>query len=45
MLVDQGRYSVSKVIALGAGVSEEPGALNVSRACGSATQAIVSDVE
>ncbi len=42
MPVDQGGYFSSRVIALGAGMSEESSALNVSRACGSGTQAIVS---
>ena len=43
--VDQGGYFASRVIALNAGMSEESRALNVSRACGSGTQAIVSAAE
>ncbi len=42
MPVDQGGYFAGRVIALGAGMPEESSALNVSRACGSGTQAIVS---
>lgn len=40
--VGQGGLFSARVIALGAGMSEESSALNVSRACGSGTQAIVS---
>lgn len=43
--VDQGGYFASRVIALNAGMSEESRALNVSRACGSGTQAIVTAAE
>ncbi len=43
--VDQGGYFAGRVIALGAGLREESCALNVSRACGSGTQAIVSAAE
>ncbi|MEM9034287.1 MAG: thiolase family protein [Actinomycetota bacterium] len=42
MPVDQGGYFASRVIGLGAGLAEESAALDVSRACGSGTQAIVS---
>ncbi|MEO1062130.1 MAG: thiolase family protein [Actinomycetota bacterium] len=42
MPVDQGGYFASRVIGLGAGLVEESCALDVSRACGSGTQAIVS---
>ncbi|MEM8902545.1 MAG: thiolase family protein [Actinomycetota bacterium] len=42
MPVDQGGYFASRVIGLGAGLAEESCALDVSRACGSGTQAIVS---
>ncbi|MEM9517521.1 MAG: thiolase family protein, partial [Actinomycetota bacterium] len=45
MPVDQGGYFSARVIALGAGMAEESSALNVSRACGSGTQAIVSAAE
>lgn len=45
MPVDQGGYFASRVIALGVGMAEESRALNVSRACGSGTQAIVSAAE
>lgn len=38
--VDQGGLFASRVIGLGAGLREESRALNVSRACGSGTQAI-----
>ncbi|MEM6743806.1 MAG: thiolase family protein [Pseudomonadota bacterium] len=40
--VGQGGLFSARVIALGAGMREESAALNVSRACGSGTQAIVS---
>lgn len=43
--VDQGGYHASRVIALKAGMAEDSRALNVSRACGSGTQAIVSAAE
>lgn len=43
--VDQGGYFSSRVIALNAGMREDSRALNVSRACGSGTQAIVSAAE
>ncbi len=43
--VDQGGYFASRVIALNAGMPEVSRALNVSRACGSGTQAIVSAAE
>ncbi|MEM8549098.1 MAG: thiolase family protein, partial [Pseudomonadota bacterium] len=43
--VDQGGYFASRVIALNAGLREDSCALNVSRACGSGTQAIVSAAE
>ncbi|MEM9314975.1 MAG: thiolase family protein [Pseudomonadota bacterium] len=43
--VDQGGYFSSRVIALNAGLREDSRALNVSRACGSGTQAIVSAAE
>ena len=42
MPVDQGGDFSSRVIALGAGMREDSSALNVSRACGSGTQAMVS---
>ncbi len=45
MPVDQGGYFAGRVIALGVGMPDESGALNVSRACGSGTQAIVSAAE
>ncbi len=45
MPVDQGGYFSARVIALNAGMSEDSSALNVSRACGSGTQAIVSAAE
>ena len=45
MPVDQGGYFASRVIALGVGMTEDSSALNVSRACGSGTQAIVSAAE
>ncbi len=45
MAVDQGGYFSSRVIALGAGMREDSSALNVSRACGSGTQAMVSAAE
>ena len=43
--VDQGGYFSSRVIGLGCGMREDSRALNVSRACGSGTQAIVSAAE
>lgn len=43
--VGQGGLFASRVIGLGAGLHEESAALNVSRACGSGTQAIVSAAE
>lgn len=43
--VDQGGFFSARVIALGTGMVEESCALNVSRACGSGTQAIVSAAE
>ncbi len=43
--VDQGGYFSSRVIALESGLPESSRALNVSRACGSGTQAIVSAAE
>ncbi|MEM1110968.1 MAG: thiolase family protein [Pseudomonadota bacterium] len=43
--VDQGGYFASRVIALGSGMREDSCALNVSRACGSGTQAMVSAAE
>ncbi|MEM1132725.1 MAG: thiolase family protein [Pseudomonadota bacterium] len=43
--VDQGGFFASRVIGMGAGLPVEARALNVSRACGSGTQAIVSAVE
>lgn len=43
--VDQGGYFSARVIGLGAGLAETSRALNVSRACGSGTQAIVSAAE
>ncbi len=43
--VDQGGYYASRVTALNVGMREESRALNVSRACGSGTQAIVSAAE
>lgn len=43
--VDQGGYFASRVIALNAGMREDSCALNVSRACGSGTQAMVSAAE
>ncbi|MEM9132280.1 MAG: thiolase family protein [Actinomycetota bacterium] len=45
MPVDQGGYFSARVIALNAGMREESSALNVSRACGSGTQAMVSAAE
>lgn len=45
MPVDQGGYFSGRVIALGSGMQECSRALNVSRACGSGTQAIVSAAE
>ncbi len=45
MPVDQGGYFSSRVIALGAGMRDDSSALNVSRACGSGTQAMVSAAE
>ncbi|MFC3612782.1 thiolase family protein [Lutimaribacter marinistellae] len=43
--VGQGGLFSSRVIALGTGMREDSRALNVSRACGSGTQAIVSAAE
>ncbi len=43
--VDQGGFYASRVTALNVGMLEESRALNVSRACGSGTQAIVSATE
>lgn len=43
--VDQGGYFSGRVIALEAGMREDSSALNVSRACGSGTQAMVSAAE
>ena len=43
--VDQGGYFSGRVIALGTGLREDSCALNVSRACGSGTQAMVSAAE
>ena len=43
--VDQGGYFSARVIGLGTGMREDSCALNVSRACGSGTQAIVSAAE
>lgn len=43
--VDQGGYFASRVVALNAGMNEDSCALNVSRACGSGSQAIVSAAE
>ena len=43
--VDQGGFIASRVIALNCGMAEDSRALNVSRACGSGTQAIVSAAE
>jgi acetyl-CoA C-acetyltransferase len=43
--VDQAGYFSGRVIALNIGMAEESQALNVSRACGSGTQAIVSAAE
>ncbi len=43
--VDQGGYFAGRVIALGSGMREDSCALNVSRACGSGTQAMVSAAE
>ncbi|MEM9563636.1 MAG: thiolase family protein [Actinomycetota bacterium] len=45
MPVDQGGYFSARVIALDAGMPEASCALNVSRACGSGTQAMVSAAE
>ena len=45
MPVDQGGYFASRVIALGVGMADTSRALDVSRACGSGTQAIVSAAE
>ncbi|MEM9520175.1 MAG: thiolase family protein [Actinomycetota bacterium] len=45
MPVDQGGYFSARVIALDAGMPEDSRALNVSRACGSGTQAMVSAAE
>lgn len=43
--VDQGGFFSARVIGLGAGMAEDSRALNVSRACGSGTQAMVSATE
>lgn len=43
--VDQGGYFASRVVALECGLSTESRALNVSRACGSGSQAIISATE
>ena len=43
--VDQGGYFSSRVVALESGLSIESRALNVSRACGSGAQAIISAAE
>ena len=43
--VDQGGYFASRLIALQCGMPEDSRALNVSRACGSGTQAIISAAE
>lgn len=43
--VDQGGFFSSRVVGIGAGLPIEARALNVSRACGSGTQAIVSAAE
>ncbi len=43
--VDQGGYFSGRVVALGSGMREDSRALNVSRACGTGTQAIVSAAE
>lgn len=43
--VDQGGYFASRVVALAIGMREDSCALNVSRACGSGTQAMVSAAE
>ncbi|MEQ9397089.1 thiolase family protein [Haliea sp.] len=43
--VDQGGYFSSRVVALESGLSIESRALNVSRACGSGVQAIISAAE
>lgn len=43
--VDQGGFFSSRVVGIGAGLPIEARALNVSRACGSGTQAIVSATE
>lgn len=43
--VDQEGFLASRVIALKAGLPEESGAINVSRACGSGTQAIITAAE
>jgi len=43
--VDQGGYFSARVIGLGTSMSEDSCALNVSRACGSGTQAMVSSAE
>lgn len=45
MPVDHDGYFASRVIALNAGMPVESSALNVSRACGSGTQAIISAAE
>ncbi len=42
---DQDSYFASRAIALGAGLPEESSAINVSRACGSGTQAIITAAE
>jgi len=43
--VDQGGYFSGRVVGLGVGLREDSGALNVSRACGSGSQAIISATE
>jgi len=43
--VDQGGLFSSRVVAINIGMAEESAALNVSRACGTGTQAIVSAAE
>jgi len=43
--VDQGGYFASRVVALNCGLPTESRALNVSRACGSGSQAIISATE
>jgi len=43
--VDQGGYFASRVVALECGLPTESRALNVSRACGSGSQAIISATE